>query len=505
MDFFNTYRYRMTLKALFSLLAMMLITLGVAWALVSYNTTDPIALVSAISAVWLTGIVIVGSWLGRACTAPLEAVWQAIQHIAPEGENVAAPNLKKLTDGREVVSIITSHMYQLASVVDGVESTTSKKTQDIHTSFVANALPLPLLVLDKSDAIVFANDPARAYFNTTTDDLTGTNIYTSLDMSFENSQTLHAWLKKARSSSATSNERWERVRVGLVGQKDTKLFDLAAHYNRENPLGYEVMLVLFDHTEVYSQDDQAMSFVALTVHELRTPLTLLRGYIEVFDEEIGPQLDDDMKDFMKKMDVAAEQLSAFVDNILNVAKIEDNQLSLQLHKENWADVVAAVAKDMQLRAGVRGITIETTIAPNLPPVAVDRYSIYEVIANLLDNAIKYSRQSKKVEIEAHVNDEGLVETTVKDYGVGIDTSILPHIFDKFYRNHRNRAQIGGTGLGLFLSRAIVQAHEGQITVRSKPTRAVVLRLPYSLLTPSWSMQRTKTPPQKTSPEMPTAG
>ena len=122
---------------------------------------------------------------------------------------------------------------------------------------------------------------------------------------------------------------------------------------------------------------------------------------------------------------------------------------------------------MSLRANVRGITIKTDIAPDLPTVGVDRYSIYEVVANMLDNAIKYSRGTKEIHVSAILNKDGMVETSVKDFGLGIDSAILPHIFDKFYRNHRNRSQIGGTGLGLYLSHAIVQAHGGQISVVSK--------------------------------------
>jgi signal transduction histidine kinase len=165
--------------------------------------------------------------------------------------------------------------------------------------------------------------------------------------------------------------------------------------------------------------------VALSVHELRTPLTLLRGYIEVFDEELGPNLNPEMKAFMKKMDASAQQLAAFVDNILNVAKIEDNQLTLQLHQEDWASVVQTVVNDLGLRAGVRGITIKTDIAAGLPKVGVDRYSIYEVLANLLDNAIKYSKGTSEIYVTAMLNKDGLVETSVKDFGLGVDASILP--------------------------------------------------------------------------------
>ncbi len=467
MDFFNTYRRQINTKAFLILLVFQLLVMGCGWLLYASHRVGTTQILAAMSVLALCGSALFAHMISHATTEPLHMLWQAIQHVAPHGEAQPAPKVETLKAGQELVSNLVNHIYQMASVVDGVEKTNAKKIQDIHTNFVANSLPLPLLVLDKNDTVVYANEAATSYFAVPLDELQDKNIYTALDMSFSDDQTLNAWLKKARTSSVTARSRWERVRVGLPGQNNAKQFDLAAHYNQGNPMGYETMLVLFDHTEVYSQDDQAMSFVALTVHELRTPLTLLRGYIEVFDEELGPQLNTEMQGFMKKMDAAAQQLTAFVDNILNVAKIEDNQLTLQLHEEKWEDVLRAVVNDLRLRAGVRGVTIKANVARDLPTVGVDRYSIYEVVANLLDNAIKYSKGTKEVHLNAMLNKDGFVETSVKDFGLGIDASILPHIFDKFYRNHRNRAQIGGTGLGLYLSRAIVQAHGGQIWVNSK--------------------------------------
>jgi two-component system, NtrC family, sensor histidine kinase KinB len=426
------------------------------WALVALIAV-PVITISVLP--WVTTTMLV---------QPTKLIWQAIIHLAPESSNhVAAPRPEETHFGRELVTHLINQVYQLASVVEAVEKTNQKQAQSLDANFIAGSLPLPLIVLDKDEQIVYANDATTKYLNQAADDLTGKNIHTALDMSFANDDTLESWLKSVEGTSVTADHKWERVRIGLPGQGDSLQFDLAAHYNQSNSLGYETLLILFDHTEVYKQDDQAMSFVALSVHELRTPLTLLRGYIEVFDEELGPTLNGELKSFMQKMDASAQQLAAFVDNILNVAKIEDNQLTLQLHEENWSSLVENVVKDLSLRAGVRGINIKTDIAKGLPPVGVDRYSIYEVLANLLDNAIKYSKGTNEIYVSAALNDDGLVETNVKDFGLGIDGSILPHIFDKFYRNHRNRAQIGGTGLGLYLSRSIIDAHGGQIWVSSK--------------------------------------
>src|SRR5690606_39754881 len=82
--------------------------------------------------------------------------------------------------------------------------------------------------------------------------------------------------------------------------------------------------------------------------------------------------------------------------------------------------------------------------------------------------IKYSDKNNRIVVRTFLRDDGMIETTVQDFGIGIDASIIGNLFEKFYRNHRSRAEVGGTGLGLYLSKAIVKAHGGQIWVQSKP-------------------------------------
>lgn len=484
MDFFNKYRRQISRRIFVPQFLAGLITIGTCWFMYPYLKSEPLLFFLAFAAVYTVCVLFASAFILRDSIEPVRNLWNVIQFVAPNSDEHVSPDLDHAKVGRDMVSNLANHIYQLASVVDDVEKTKTVAARDIHTSFVANALPLPFIVINHKDEMVYSNEAACKYFDVVPGELEGKNLYTALDMSFADENTFESWLTKARSKSATADGQWERVRIGLPGQSKSKQFDLAAHYNRSNPLGYETLIVLFDHSEIYSQDDQAMSFVALTVHELRTPLTLLRGYIEVFNEEIGPTLDPELKMFMTKMDAAAQQLTAFVNNILNVAKIEDNQLTLQLHEDTWPDIIESVVGDLSIRASVRGITIKTDIAEDLPTVGVDRYSIYEVIANLLDNAIKYSKSTNEVYLTARLNADGLVETSIKDFGLGVDSTIIPHIFDKFYRNHRNRAQIGGTGLGLFLSRAIVQAHGGQISVDSKVNEGSTFSftvLPYAKL------------------------
>lgn len=444
-------------------------------------STDLIAAVLVAIAIILA--LLIAYVLNKKINLPFKSLWQAIVHLSPQETGQPAPKLDNLKLGRELVTNTTAQIYQLASIADHVDSFNKNKSQ-LSSNFIANNLPLPLIVMGQDRTIVFANQAATTYLNLKTDDIVGQNVYSILDMSFTTDATLDNWLADVEQHSATAMSSWEHVRIGPRDQRATQLFDLAAYYNRDNPEGLATMLVLFDHTTMYSQDDQATSYVALAVHELRTPLTLLRGYIEVFEEEFAGKLTPELEGFMAKMSASAQQLATFVNNILNVARIDDDQMELQLQEHSWNTILSAAISDLSLRAEVRGIKLECNIAPTLPAVGIDRVSIYEVISNLVDNAIKYSGKSKRIVITSKLNGEGLIETSVKDFGVGIPENIVSHLFTKFYRNHRNRAQIGGTGLGLYLSRAIVTAHGGNIWINSKEGEGTTVSftlLPYDKL------------------------
>lgn len=422
----------------------------------------------AISMIALTllSLTILPQLSAKYITEPTKLIWQTILHIAPDAANVPAPDLQKRSMGHELVTYLASHIYQLASVIDNMEKTNVAKPTDLTRDFVANSLPLPLMVLDKNQTVLFANTAMCDYLERKPADTIGQNVYSILDMSFNSPQTFDTWLENAKANEAVASNTWERVRIDVGEYRTRKQFDLAAYYGKNNPEGFETMLVFFDHSERYGQDDQSLSFVSLAVHELRVPVTLLRGYIEALEEDLEGKMDAEMTDFMRKMSAAAQSLSAFINNMLNVARIESNQLTLKLREERWPGIVQTAANDLALRAKLHGVEIVTRIDDGLPTVGVDRVSIYEVLVNLIDNAIKYSGSGQTITIHSYLTPDGMIETTVEDNGPGIPASVVPNLFEKFYRSHRSRSQVGGTGLGLFLCKAIVDAHGGKIWVRS---------------------------------------
>jgi signal transduction histidine kinase len=418
---------------------------------------------AAVGILVLLSSIFLGRIAANYSNQPLRMLWQAITHVSPTNQSTPPPNIDKLRIGRELITNLSHQIYQLAS---GVSSNQKEAPEATAAISVLDSLPLPLLALNSEDTIVLVNDAATAYFNSK--DLTGKNVNSLLNLSFPTEDTLDSWLSDARKNKVTDKRQWERVREIDADNKTLHQFNLAAAYSKDHPSGIDTALVLFDQTETYAEDDQALSFIALAVHELRTPLTALRGFIEVFEEELDGKLEPELNEYLHKTKASAEQLTTFVNNILNVARAEENQLILALSEHNWETILKQAIADMTLRAGVHNKTIELKIEPNLPAVAVDPVTVMEVVYNLVDNAIKYSGEApKKIIVSSKLTKDGFIETTIEDFGLGIASTVVPHLFDKFYRNHRTRSQVGGTGLGLYLSKEIVKAHGGNIWVRSE--------------------------------------
>lgn len=469
MDHFKKLRRQIQIRVFAVIFFCQVVVIGSFWALAQFFELP----------VWVefTGLVVfgcitallTGAILARSVMSPLQSIWQAVMHVVPSHTGTPPPNIESLRLGRELVTSLSMQIYKLASN----ESLNEKNDSDhrkaiIQAASIVSHLPLPMFVFNKDQQIVNASDAAMSYCEMPSSELFGKKLFDSMFMEFPSEHTLDSWISECQESKATDTAYWERIRVRTAKKPDTvKQCDIAAYYNRDNPSGTEFIVTLFDRTERYNQDDESMSFVSLAVHELRTPLTMLRGYLEVLDDEVASSLNEEQHEVLNRMQVSADQLTNFVHNILNVAKIDNNQLTLHLSEGNWTETLNKYLDDIELRAKVNGKTIERHIAKDIPPAAFDPVSIQEVVINLVDNALKYSTNSNKIVVSSMVGKDGSIETTVQDFGLGIPESVLPNLFEKFYRNHRTRTQIGGTGLGLYLCKALISAHGGRVWAQSK--------------------------------------
>jgi signal transduction histidine kinase len=124
---------------------------------------------------------------------------------------------------------------------------------------------------------------------------------------------------------------------------------------------------------------------------------------------------------------------------------------------------------MDLRARAQNRLLSVEIPVGLPSVAADRASISEVMGNLIDNAIKYSNEGGAINVTAAIKGD-MVEVSVEDHGIGMPGNVVSQLFQKFYRSHHSRETVAGTGIGLYISKGIVESHGGTISVRSEEGR-----------------------------------
>lgn len=471
MDYITKFKRQVAMRSFFGILLPIFFTVA-SWILLHKIIGLSVLLATIITAI--IGVIftlISTSILVRMSTEPVEMLESVISFAAHGNRDVQQPNLDNIRLGRELITAQSHQIYDLASkssLSSAAAPTNIEMSQpsSISVESVLDAIATPIFGVDSAQNITIVNTAAALFVGKKLEEIVGKPFYDCLNLSFQGDDSYSDWLTNSKTTAVTATHSWSRVRH-VIDADNSKQFDMIASFSSGNQSGTESMIALFDKTETYHQDDQEVGFVALAVHELRTPLTIMRGYIEVFEDELGPTLTPELAEFMHKMHASAQQLAAFVSNILNVARIEEDQLALKLRNENWPNILKTAVDDLELRARVHGKHIELNIAENLPPIAADRISVHEVINNLVDNAIKYSGGAEKIVINTQMNADGLVETSIQDFGMGIPEAVMPQLFQKFHRSHKSSVQVGGTGLGLFLCKALITAHGGNIWVRSK--------------------------------------
>jgi signal transduction histidine kinase len=214
-------------------------------------------------------------------------------------------------------------------------------------------------------------------------------------------------------------------------------------------------------------------FVALISHDLRTPLTSIMGYLELTlgDED----LTDDQRHYLEIVDRNADRLLRLVNDLLFVARLEAGQLELHPSDLDLSAIVQQSVSEAEPRAAANGIAL-TCSAAQVPAVRADKGRIFQLLDNLVSNAIKFTPEGGDIEVSvARVN--GSVQLEVADTGIGIDAKEHQQLFERFYRaSTAAQRQIPGTGLGLYIARAIVDAHGGSISVDSEPGRGTSFRI-----------------------------
>jgi two-component system phosphate regulon sensor histidine kinase PhoR len=208
-------------------------------------------------------------------------------------------------------------------------------------------------------------------------------------------------------------------------------------------------------------------FLANVSHELKTPITTLQGYVDTLIDGAVADPDVNMK-YLQRSSFTIERMITMVEDLETITKLEQNTDPLHITKFDFIALVKEVIDIMELKANTRNIQMIIQNHTSVPVyVLADKDKIREVLINLIDNSIKYGRQSGKTFIKIYYFEQNLL-IEVEDNGIGIDEEHLQRIFERFYRVDKSRSrEVGGTGLGLAIVKHIIEAHDQHINVRSK--------------------------------------
>lgn len=214
-------------------------------------------------------------------------------------------------------------------------------------------------------------------------------------------------------------------------------------------------------------DEAKSEFISIASHQLRTPLTVIKGYISMILENNFGDLDEKKRAPLEKVFISNERLIQLVENLLNISRIESGRLQFNYTIMNLEDMVNSVVEELMPTAKKKSLKLvwKKPTKP-LAKVNIDEEKIRQVVMNLTDNAIKYTKQGT---VTVSIKEDGNnIEFSVSDSGMGISPTDLPNLFQKFSRGTgTSLVHTEGTGLGLYVARQMIEAHKGRVWAESK--------------------------------------
>ncbi len=216
-------------------------------------------------------------------------------------------------------------------------------------------------------------------------------------------------------------------------------------------------------------------FLSNVSHEFKTPLTSIRGYSQlVLDGTLG-DINDQQKKAMDTVIRNSDRLRRLVDSLLYLSRAQVGRMRYYFEKLQLAELINNCVHDQLLQAKNKGISLQTDIE-DVPPVRGDKDKLTDVLTNLIDNALKFTSEHGRVTVSARKISEG-VHIEVKDTGIGIPADHIPQLFQRFYQVDSSASRrYGGTGLGLYISRTIVEAHGGKIWIESEEGKGTTVHV-----------------------------
>lgn len=384
---------------------------------------------------------------------PLHQLADALTHVSGEPNAVEPPHPNSKHARANGLTPLLELIYKLGANYDPGSKQSAKQSEvekGLHHSRSS------VVICSENGEVTFASHAAPI--------VTDPKGRIRLKLQFSDSDSIENWASQVSADDVHAEKNWHRIASDPVGVEDRRIFDIAASYEKGSEAPF--VFILIDQTDSYQPEDDQLDFIAFAAHELRGPVTVIRGYLDVLLQELDGNLSNDHRQLFDRLAVSTNRLSGYIANILNASRYDQRHMRIQLVELSVGSVYGLIKDDMELRAAIQNRQLAVDIPNNLPTVAADASTLSEVLSNLIDNALKYSHDEGVVTVSASASDQ-FVQIDIIDQGIGMPPNVVANLFHKFYRSHRSRETVSGSGIGLYISKAIIESCGGTVDVRSK--------------------------------------
>jgi two-component system phosphate regulon sensor histidine kinase PhoR len=393
------------------------------------------------------------------------APWREVEELVTQIARGERPRTFLVRDGAQAHRI-GLRLEKIFHDLKQLDKQIAKRESGLQTIF--SAMQDALLVVDSDRRVVLANEAFRKLF-ALPEISSGTPLLESV-----RDVTLDRVI-----GGAFGGDQPVRSELAMDGSQ----IELHAVATRNNAGEITGALVLFhDITELKKIDQVRRDFVANVSHELRTPLSILRGYIETLLD--SPETSrKELSRILGVMERHSKRLDLLVDDLLTLAQLESANPNLQLVDIDLANFFREVIRDWEKKLATKQLNLMVDVPADLAVIRADRVRLQEALYNLLDNAVKYSREHGEIRLIARQRDQEIV-LSVSDDGVGIAEDELPRIFERFYRVDKARSHdsVRGTGLGLAIVKHVAQLHGGRVEAESELENGTTIRVVLPIVT-----------------------
>ncbi|MBI3921234.1 MAG: GAF domain-containing protein [Armatimonadetes bacterium] len=267
--------------------------------------------------------------------------------------------------------------------------------------------------------------------------------------------------------TALSEQRDVAEEIDVVSPTERVLQAQTAMVRSENGESMGVVAIFNDITEIRNVDRMKTAFVSTVSHELRTPLTSIKGFISTLLSDTEGFFDDSARlEFYQIIDQECDRLTRLISDLLNVSRIESGRaLEINWKPVDVPDIVTKVINAQKSYTDRHEFPIQ--FPDGFPRIMADQDKFDQILTNLLSNAVKYSPRGGQVAVRGEVVEGEMIQVSIMDQGIGIPADKLTKVFERFERiDNRDTREAGGTGIGLYLVKHLVEAHGGSIWVES---------------------------------------